>query len=42
LPFSYGAFDIVMARVLKPGDRLNIIAKVYKGTEAFTSKAAAR
>jgi hypothetical protein len=29
-------------RVLKPGVRLIIIAEVYKGAEAFTSKAAER
>jgi ubiquinone/menaquinone biosynthesis C-methylase UbiE len=29
-------------RVLKPGGRLIIIAEVYKGAEAFTSKAAER
>jgi ubiquinone/menaquinone biosynthesis C-methylase UbiE len=29
-------------RVLKPGGRLVIIAEVYKGAEAFTSKAAER
>jgi hypothetical protein len=30
------------ARSLKPGGRLIIIAEVYKGAEAFTSKAAER
>jgi ubiquinone/menaquinone biosynthesis C-methylase UbiE len=29
-------------RVLKPGGRLIVIAEVYKGAEAFTSKAAER
>ena len=29
-------------RVLKPGGRLIIIAEVYKGSEAFTSKAVER
>jgi ubiquinone/menaquinone biosynthesis C-methylase UbiE len=29
-------------RVLKPGGRLIIIAEVYKGAEAFTSRAAER